>query len=209
MQGASDERGTDRVTYQMFDELSETEYARLKEDIRRRGILIPIEVDENGEILDGHHRGRIADELGIEAPTVVRSGWSEDEKRRHIYAVNTFRRHVSKPKRLPWINEYAQLTIAVGDEPLPEWFVDNGKVTALRTPSASPKHATERQRFHRLRERIRPMEPPAPDSDPWEIANDALLLLSAVRLSISSPAALAKLEQAEELLRQLAWGPEE
>ena len=31
-------------------------YAALKEDIRQRGVLLPIEKDEDGNTLDGRHR---------------------------------------------------------------------------------------------------------------------------------------------------------
>jgi hypothetical protein len=197
------------MMYQRFPDLDEADFLRLKEDIRRRGIQVPIELDQFGEILDGHHRKRIADELGLtDVPTVVRAFATEAERYRHVYALNTFRRHASKKKREGWINEYAQLTLEVGEAPLPVGFTDDGKVVPIKTPAASPEHATERQRFHRLRERLRPKEPPAADSDPWEIANEALLLLAAIRPSIRNAQALAKLEQAEELVKQLAWGPE-
>src|SRR5438309_1753878 len=131
----------------MFPDLSEADYERLKESIRREGVLVPIEIDQFGDILDGHHRKRAADELGIEAPTIKREFASEPAKYRHIYALNTFRRHASKSKRMGWINEYAQLTLEVGEAPLPVGFTDDGKVVPIKTPAASPEHATERQRF--------------------------------------------------------------
>jgi ParB-like chromosome segregation protein Spo0J len=39
--------------------LSSSDYQRLKEGIELNGILIPIIVNEQGEILDGHHRYKI------------------------------------------------------------------------------------------------------------------------------------------------------
>jgi len=76
-------------------------------------------------------------------------------------------------------------------------------------PSDSPDRVRERVRFHRLRERIRPQEPPSSDWDPWELANEAIILMGAVRKGLKNPALVAKQDQAMELLRQLAWGPEE
>jgi hypothetical protein len=194
--------------YQVFDELSPIDYAVLKHDIPRRGILVPIELDSNGEVLDGHHRLKIAEELGItDYPTVVRNGFgSEQEKLLHVIALNLHRRHLTKPKRQHWIHEEEQLTIEIGDEPpaIPR----DDKVTPIRKPpSSSAKHATERQRTHRLRDRLRPQTPCAPDADPWEIANDILLSLAKVRAGITNTDLLLELEAAEEGVRQLAWGP--
>ena len=47
--------------------LSDEEYLSLKEDIKIHGIANPLVVrDETMEVIDGHHRLRIAEELGIE-----------------------------------------------------------------------------------------------------------------------------------------------
>lgn len=40
----------------------------LRRTIERHGVLVPIAVDPDGEILDGHNRKRIAAELGIDCP---------------------------------------------------------------------------------------------------------------------------------------------
>ena len=55
--------------YQVMPGLSPEEYATLKADIAANGVRIPIDVDEEGNILDGFHRKQICDELGIECPT--------------------------------------------------------------------------------------------------------------------------------------------
>jgi ParB-like chromosome segregation protein Spo0J len=51
-------------TYQFFQPLSPQEREALKRDIEARGIQVPIELDSEGNILDGHHRWEIAQELG-------------------------------------------------------------------------------------------------------------------------------------------------
>jgi hypothetical protein len=82
--------------YQVLPEMSPEQFAALKADIAERGILHPIDVDENGVRLDGHHRGRAADELGItDIPTIVRLGLSETEKRTFARKSNTLRRHLT------------------------------------------------------------------------------------------------------------------
>lgn len=86
--------------YQLLPSLSDTDYARLRADIAERGVLVPVEVDEHGEILDGHHRVRIAQELGVDYPTVVRPGMAEHEKRLHAVALNLARRHLTDAQKV-------------------------------------------------------------------------------------------------------------
>lgn len=85
--------------YQLLPPLSEEEYANLKQSISEQGILVPVEYDEDGNILDGHHRIQIANELGIEIPSIVRSGMSEQQKRSHARTLNTVRRHLNREQK--------------------------------------------------------------------------------------------------------------
>jgi len=80
--------------FQLFPHLTPDEYAALRADIEARGILIPVEVDQHGEVLDGFHRLEIAHELGIEAPTVQRTFASEEGRLAHVIALNLKRRHL-------------------------------------------------------------------------------------------------------------------
>src|SRR5215213_3963579 len=49
--------------YQVMGPLSEEEYAALKASIAMRGVEIPLVVDVEGEVIDGHHRRRAVAEL--------------------------------------------------------------------------------------------------------------------------------------------------
>ena len=49
--------------YQPMPPLTAEEYDELKDSIANNGIDVAIEYDENGEILDGHHRVRAWQEL--------------------------------------------------------------------------------------------------------------------------------------------------
>ncbi len=83
--------------YQLLPPLSEEEYQSLRADIAEHGVLVPIELDEVGNVLDGHHRLRIVTEFGIKNyPRVVRSGMTETEKRDHVRSLNLARRHLSR-----------------------------------------------------------------------------------------------------------------
>jgi hypothetical protein len=88
-------------TYQFFPPLSDEEYTALKKDIEDRGIQVPIELDSDGNILDGHHRWAIAQELSIpeeKIPTVVRTELTtEREKIAHVLKVNLLRRKSVSP----------------------------------------------------------------------------------------------------------------
>jgi SAM-dependent methyltransferase len=80
--------------YQLLPALTPEEYAALKADIAKRGVLVPVEKDEDGNIIDGHHRDIIARELGVPCPEVVRHFGSEREKREHAILMNLARRHL-------------------------------------------------------------------------------------------------------------------
>lgn len=88
------------MKYQIFEELDEKAYQSLKESIVEKGVLVPVEYDEEGNILDGHHRVKICRELGItEWPRFVRAGLSEEEKLNHARVLNLARRHLTKEQR--------------------------------------------------------------------------------------------------------------
>lgn len=86
--------------YQVMPDLSDDEYAELKADIEQRGVMVPIEFDELGNVLDGHHRLKICKELGIkDYPKVIRAGMSENEKLTHARKLNIARRHLTSEQK--------------------------------------------------------------------------------------------------------------
>jgi 16S rRNA G966 N2-methylase RsmD len=92
--------------YQIMPPLDDEEYEQLKADIEDRGVQVPIEVDQSGNILDGHHRVQICQELGITSfPTLIRSGMTEAEKRSHIRALNLLRRHLNQKQKRALVAE--------------------------------------------------------------------------------------------------------
>lgn len=93
---SEERRPMQKNKYQVMPDLSEDEYSDLKADIAKRGVMVPIELDEVGDVLDGHHRLRACEELGItDYPTVTRAGMTEDEKILHAYKLNVARRHLT------------------------------------------------------------------------------------------------------------------
>src|SRR5690606_26376855 len=86
--------------YQVMPPLTDEEYEALKADIAQRGVQVPVEYDEDGNILDGYHRVRACLELGItDWPKVVRRGLTEEQKIEHALVLNLHRRHLTRDQR--------------------------------------------------------------------------------------------------------------
>ena len=99
------------MNYQVMPELTADEYAELKADIAQRGVMIPIEYDEQGNVLDGYHRLRICSELGIkDYPRVIRSGMTDSEKLTHARKLNIARRHLTSEQKRGLIREQLKET---------------------------------------------------------------------------------------------------
>ncbi len=85
--------------------MSTDEFEALKRDVATNGILVPVELDEVGAVLDGHHRLRAWTELRSEGakvpdyPRVIRRFAQEEEKIGHVLSLNLARRHLSKDQR--------------------------------------------------------------------------------------------------------------
>ncbi|MEX3562147.1 ParB N-terminal domain-containing protein [Corynebacterium phoceense] len=95
----------DVVRYQVMPPLSADEYQDLFEDIKENGVLVPILVDEDEVVIDGHHRSKIAAELGIPCPEEIITGKSEAEKRGMAFGLNLKRRHLNREQRRALIAE--------------------------------------------------------------------------------------------------------
>ncbi len=94
------------MNYQVMPDLSEADFEALKEDIAQRGVMVPVEYDEDNKILDGHHRVKACEELGIaDWPRFVRKGLSEQEKRTHARQLNIARRHLNQEQKRALIAE--------------------------------------------------------------------------------------------------------
>jgi ParB-like chromosome segregation protein Spo0J len=86
--------------YQLLPPLSDADYTALKKDIAQRGVIVAIEYDEDGEIIDGYHRAKICEELNITVfPKVVRSYANDQEKRSQARRLNVLRRHMDSKAR--------------------------------------------------------------------------------------------------------------
>ena len=97
------------VRYQVMPPLSSEEYQELHDDIKVNGVLEPIHVDEEGVVIDGHHRSKIANELGIVCPVITHDDLDDVGKRSLAFTLNLKRRHLNREQRRALIAESLKL----------------------------------------------------------------------------------------------------
>jgi ParB-like chromosome segregation protein Spo0J/transposase-like protein len=85
--------------YQVMPTLDEEAAEQLRASIEAQGVLMPVIIDEYGNIIDGHHRAAFATALGIDFPTEVRAGLTDAEKRSLAYTLNAARRQLSREQK--------------------------------------------------------------------------------------------------------------
>lgn len=86
--------------YQVMPPPTPEDRAALEASIVAKGVLSPVEYDEQGNILDGHTRVEICMSLGlVDWPRFIRKGLSEEEKRTFAREVNVARRHLTTTQK--------------------------------------------------------------------------------------------------------------
>jgi hypothetical protein len=123
------------MNYQVMPDLSPQDYEALKNDIAQRGVLIPVEYDEHGNVLDGYHRLRACKELGLSAwPKFIRKGLSEEEKREHARQLNIARRHLNQEQKRQLIKDQLKDTPHRSNRQIASGLgVDHKTVSAARS----------------------------------------------------------------------------
>jgi DNA modification methylase/ParB-like chromosome segregation protein Spo0J len=84
----------DKTKYCLLPPLDADTYAGLRANISINGVQVPVVKDEDGYILDGFARSKIAKEFGYDCPSVVVTGLTDQEKRSQVRALNLARRHL-------------------------------------------------------------------------------------------------------------------
>jgi ParB-like nuclease domain len=102
------------MQYQLFDALPAHIEDALRASIERFGVIVPVVRDQHGQIIDGHHRARIADELGVKYRADTVTVADEDEAREVARHLNTRRRHLSGEQLREHIVMLAQRATASG-----------------------------------------------------------------------------------------------
>jgi ParB-like chromosome segregation protein Spo0J len=92
--------------------LSTEEFEALRADIERNGVRVPILVDEDGNILDGHNRYRI----DPRAPRATIQGLTEAQKRAFVIRTNLARRNLSPTQRKELQKAQRRIAAALREE---------------------------------------------------------------------------------------------
>ena len=87
--------------FQLFRPLPPAIESALRASIKRFGVLVPVVRDQHGNVLDGHQRVRIADELGVKYPVNIIEVADDTEALEIARTLNEDRRAMPKAERLP------------------------------------------------------------------------------------------------------------
>jgi len=79
--GRDDSTGESPANLQLWPALDAATEAALRASIERWGVLVPVAKDQHGRIIDGHHRARIAREVGRPCSVIVHWVADDDEAR--------------------------------------------------------------------------------------------------------------------------------
>src|SRR6516165_3276781 len=105
----------DTGKYQLMPDMGPAEFEALRADIAERGVVVPIDIDEAGEIIDGQHsyRAWLALKKNEPPPTIVREGLSYQDKRAFARKNNILRRHLTR--------EQVRAIVAAQLKDTPQW----------------------------------------------------------------------------------------
>lgn len=87
-------------SYQLFDALPAHIEAALRDSIEEFGVIVPVVIDQNGQVIDGHHRSRIADSLGVDYPVENIHIDDDEQAARLAYTLNADRRQLQPSERM-------------------------------------------------------------------------------------------------------------
>jgi ParB-like chromosome segregation protein Spo0J len=91
----------------VFNKLSEEEFDYLKNDIEKRGMLVPIIAKSDGILLAGHNRLAVAIELRLERVPVqyVREVLTQEQEKEFLFKDNVVRRQLTPNEKMKIIEE--------------------------------------------------------------------------------------------------------
>jgi ParB-like chromosome segregation protein Spo0J len=101
--------------FEIMPPLTVEEEADLEKSIAENGVLTPIVVDEHGNIIDGHHRQRIADRLGVFCPRRTVRGKTNAETIAMALTLNVDRRHLTRDQRRELLTKSIKADPALSD----------------------------------------------------------------------------------------------
>lgn len=120
-------------SYQILPPLLPDEFEALKASIAERGVDVPIIVDQVGNVIDGYHRQRACEELGIFCPREIRHFESETDKLELVLRLNCGRRQLNRQQKRSLIDAYLLRDPQIADNFLAQIIgVSKNTVAAVR-----------------------------------------------------------------------------
>lgn len=161
------EEDPEHVTdYQVMPPLSAEEYDALRTDIAERGVLVPVVRDQHGNLLDGHHRAQIAEELGIDYRVDTVTVDDDQAARSLARSYNMARRHLSRAQRRAMIAEEITADPGRSDRQIGRQLgVDHKTVGSVRRELSGEL----------------PQPPVVPGTERWDESIDKMVALDADR----------------------------
>lgn len=96
------------INVEIFKQESEEYFKRLEEDIKERGVLVPLIATQEGYLLSGHNRLKVALKLGLRTVPVqyVEDRLTQEQERSFLIKDNLYRRHLNQAE---WVKIYEKL----------------------------------------------------------------------------------------------------
>lgn len=197
------------IAYQFMPPLSPEEYAALEQSIRENGIQVPILLDDEGRVIDGHHRQKIASELGVACPQRTISGKSEAELRTLALSLNLDRRHLNREQRRALVAASLKADPHLSDRQHAERTgVSHPTVGAVRNAlEVSGEVESFTTRFDSSGHRRPASQPPKPESLDDSVANSGITGLDGktYQRPVSDPAPRTEVKPQRRPITDAFW----
>jgi ParB/RepB/Spo0J family partition protein len=95
---------------EVVPKLKEEDYIALRNNIKEKGLLKPIDIMNDGTIIDGHHRFKVCRELGIVPETLVLKNIKTlEDALEYSFNINFARRQLTNFEKVLWYSNIIQL----------------------------------------------------------------------------------------------------
>jgi DNA modification methylase len=135
----------DKEYEKVVQSLADDEYTSLKKSIKNNGQQIPILVNPDGVILDGHHRFKICNELGITPKHEVRMFKNKLYEKLFVIDLNLQRRH---------LNTFQRTELQLLREPILKQIAEENRIYNLKQNQVRQNSSVKYFTLGRVNEKI-------------------------------------------------------